>query len=91
MAPVYLQCINNMKTTLRKWGNSLAIRIPKAFAEEIKVREGHPVDVCVAKGRLVVAPMTAQDYCLTDLVAAITPKNLHREVTTGVAQGREIW
>jgi len=44
-----------MKAILQKWGNSLALRIPKAFAEEIKVNEGHAVDLRVSKGRIVVA------------------------------------
>ena len=80
-----------MKAILQKWGNSLALRIPKTFADEIKVHEGHPVEVCVAKGRIVVAPISARDYRLDDLVAAITRKNLHGEVATGAAQGREVW
>ena len=80
-----------MRTILQKWGNSLALRIPKTFADEIKVHEGHPVEVCVAKGRNVVAPISARDYRLDDLVAAITRKNLHGEVATGGAQGREVW
>jgi antitoxin MazE len=80
-----------MKTILQKWGNSLALRIPKTFADEIKVHEGHPVDVRVAKGRIMVAPITAKSYRLADLVAAITRKNLHCEMTTDDAQGREVW
>lgn len=80
-----------MKAVLQKWGNSLALRIPKTFADEIKVHEGHPVEVCVAKGQIVVAPITAREYRLDDLVAAITRKNRHGEIVTGDAQGREVW
>jgi antitoxin MazE len=80
-----------MKAILQKWGNSLALRIPKTFADEINVSEGHPVDVCVAKGRIVVAPITARNYRLDDLVAAITSKNRHGEVAAGDARGREVW
>ena len=80
-----------MKTVLQKWGNSLALRIPKSFADEISVHEGHPVDVCVAKGRLVVVPIKAPTYQLADLVAAITRQNVHGEATTNGAQGKEIW
>jgi antitoxin MazE len=80
-----------MKAILQKWGNSLALRIPKTFADEIKVHEGHPVDVCVAKGRIVVAPITARNYRLDDLVAAITRKNRHGETVNGDPQGREVW
>jgi antitoxin MazE len=80
-----------MKTILQKWGNSLALRIPKTFADEIKVHEGHPVEVRVAKGRIMVAPITARSYHLDDLVAAITAKNRHGEVAAGDARGREVW
>jgi antitoxin MazE len=80
-----------MKAILQKWGNSLALRIPKTFADEIKVHEGHPVDVCVAKGRIVVAPITTRNYRLDDLVAGITRKNRHGEIVNGDAQGREVW
>ncbi len=80
-----------MKTVLQKWGNSLALRIPKSFADEISVDEGHPVEVKVAQGRLLVIPVKPPAYQLADLVAAITRQNLHEEVTTGGAQGREIW
>ena len=80
-----------MKTTLQKWGNSLALRIPKTFADEIKVHEGHSVDICVAKGRIMIAPIAARDYQLDNLIAAITRKNLHGEVVAGDARGREVW
>ncbi len=80
-----------MKTVLQKWGNSLALRIPKTFADEIKVHAGHPVDVRVTKGRIVIVPDAAPEHQLSDLVAAITRKNLHGEAITGDAQGREIW
>ncbi|HWM24993.1 MAG TPA: AbrB/MazE/SpoVT family DNA-binding domain-containing protein [Chthoniobacterales bacterium] len=80
-----------MKTILQKWGNSLALRIPKTFAEEIRVHAGHPVDVCVTRGRIMVAPITGRDYRLDDLVAGITPRNRHGEVAAGDPQGREVW
>lgn len=80
-----------MKTTLQKWGNSLALRIPKTYADEINVGEGHAVEIGVHKGRLVVAPILDPEYLLDDLVAAITPKNRHGEMPTGEAQGREVW
>ncbi len=80
-----------MKTVLQKWGNSLALRIPRAFAEELAVDEGQRVDVRVARGRLIVAPVPKAAYHLGDLVAGITRKNVHAEATTGAARGREVW
>jgi antitoxin MazE len=80
-----------MKTMVQRWGNSLALRIPKAFAEEISVREGDEVEMNIAKGRLVVAPRPPRDYRLADLVAGIRPSNLHAEIATGGPQGKEAW
>lgn len=80
-----------MKAVLQKWGNSLALRIPRTFADEIRVHEGHSVDVRVTKGRIVIAPVSVPEYHLDDLVTAINRKNRHDAVSTGAAQGREIW
>ena len=80
-----------MKTLVQRWGNSLALRIPKAFAEEISVREGDEVEMSVAKGRLVIAPRPAREYHLADLVAEIRSNNLHGELATGKPQGNEVW
>lgn len=80
-----------MKTLVQRWGNSLALRIPKVFAEEISVREGDEVEMSVAKGRLVVAPRPAREYQLADLVAGIRSSNLHTEIATGKPQGKEAW
>ena len=80
-----------MKTMIQRWGNSLALRIPKAFAEEISVREGDEVEMNITRGRLVVAPRPPRDYRLADLVAKIRPGNLHREITTDAPRGKETW
>jgi antitoxin MazE len=80
-----------MKTLVQRWGNSLALRIPKAFAEEISVREGDEVEMKVTKGRLTVAPRPHRDYRLADLVAEIRPGNLHKEIAATGPRGREAW
>jgi antitoxin MazE len=80
-----------MKTVLQKWGNSLALRIPRTVADEIAVGEGQAVDLRVSKGRLVVAPVTKKRYELSHLVTAITAKNRHTETDSGKRRGREIW
>lgn len=80
-----------MKTLIQRWGNSLALRIPKIFAEEISVREGDEVEMNIAKGRLMIAPRPPRDYRLADLVAEIRPRNLHTEISTDHPQGKEIW
>ncbi len=79
-----------MITAVAKWGNSLALRIPNAFAREISVREGVSVDISVANGALVVRPVDESHvYDLDELLCQITEDNRHGEVATGRAVGNE--
>ncbi|HEY4640705.1 MAG TPA: AbrB/MazE/SpoVT family DNA-binding domain-containing protein [Thermoanaerobaculia bacterium] len=80
-----------MKTKVQKWGNSLALRIPRPFAEEVNLRENSAVDVVVRKGKLIVVPVPDRDLTLDSLVDQITDSNRHREVGTGESVGNEIW
>jgi antitoxin MazE len=80
-----------MKTIVQKWGNSLAIRIPKAMAEEASVKQGSNVDISVdAAGKMVIKPVKKK-YTLKELVDQITPANLHPETDWGTAKGKEVW
>ncbi|MFH1486253.1 MAG: AbrB/MazE/SpoVT family DNA-binding domain-containing protein [Chloroflexota bacterium] len=80
-----------MKTRIRKWGNSLALRIPKSFAQEVGLDSDSPVDVLLEEGRLVVVPEIGSQFSLRKLLQQITKDNLHREVDTGTPIGEEIW
>ena len=80
-----------MRTTIRKWGNSLGLRIPKALAEEAGVAAGSEVDIALVSGELVVRPRRRPRYDLGELLRGVTPKNLHEEIETGEAVGRESW
>jgi len=80
-----------MKTRVQKWGNSLALRIPRPFAEETSLRENSAVDVTVRAGKLVVTPVGEEELSLDELVEQITPENRHGEIATGEAIGNEIW
>jgi len=80
-----------MKTRIQKWGNSLAVRIPRPFANESNLREDSPVDITVRNGKLVVAPIPEPEYTLAELVEQITPANRHGEVITGECVGNEVW
>jgi antitoxin MazE len=72
-----------MKTTAQKWGNSLAIRVPKSVALQVGLKE--------QDGNVVLKPHVRRVYHLEDLVKQITPKNVHGEVETGTSVGHEIW
>lgn len=80
-----------MRTQVQKWGNSLAIRIPKSFAKEIKIEQGSVVDLSVVKGKLIAKAIDEDEYALEELLAGVTEENLHAEVDTGDAIGREVW
>lgn len=80
-----------MRTRLRKWGNSLAVRIPKSFAVEAGLGEDSAVDLSVKEGNLIIRPQCEEPLRLDDLLQAVTKGNLHREWDTGPAVGKEIW
>ncbi|WP_210496129.1 AbrB/MazE/SpoVT family DNA-binding domain-containing protein [Microvirga antarctica] len=73
-----------------KWGNSVALRIPSAFARQIHAVEGTSADLTIENGRLVITPAeNVPVYTLADLLAEMTPKTIHDETDTGVAVGNE--
>jgi antitoxin MazE len=78
-----------MKGTVQRWGNSLAIRLPRAYARDLAVDEGSEVELRVDGPSLVVTPSSTPT--LDALLAAVTEENLHAEVDTGPATGRESW
>lgn len=80
-----------VKVRVRKWGNSLALRIPKPFAKDTAVREGTVVDLSVSEGTIIAAPIRRKKVTLEQLLAKITARNLHAEVDTGPRVGRESW
>ncbi len=80
-----------MQAKIQKWGNSLAVRIPKILATEAHLGQEEVVDLAVEKGKLIIAPVKRQKYSLKDLVSKITSENIHREDIWGPAVGREVW
>ena len=79
-----------MKTYVQKWGNSLALRIPKAFVEELGLQPNGAVELSLVDGQLMVVP-ESYTQTLEDLVARITPENIHDETDWGPAVGDEAW
>ena len=80
-----------MQTMIQQWGNSLALRIPKAFARQTNVKKGSRVRLVVEKGRMVVTPVTTGKITLKSLLAKVTPENIHPETDWGKPVGKEIW
>ena len=80
-----------MQTKIQKWGNSLAIRIPKAFIKEAHVAYGTSVDLSVSDGKIIIEPCDEPEYQLDDLLKGITKQNRHAEIEIGDAVGQEAW
>ena len=80
-----------MKTRVQKWGNSLALRIPKSFAAEARLSENTTIELSLEEGKLVIQALTQEPLTLDELLRGVTDQNLHGEWDTGPAAGREVW
>ena len=80
-----------MLTKVQKWGNSLAVRIPRAFAEELGLENGAAVEMRLDQGQLIVKAAAPRRWELEDLLAQVTPENIHQEIDSGESVGREAW
>ena len=77
---------------IRKWGNSLGVRIPAYFANLLNFRENTVVEFSIAEGGLVIKPANLKrTYSLCEMLETITEDNLHKEIDTGKPRGAEIW
>ena len=80
-----------MEGKIQKWGNSLAVRIPRAFASQAGLAAGSPVDISLDAGRVVISPTRRHDLVLAEMLRRITADNLHPEADFGPAVGKETW
>lgn len=80
-----------MIAKVQKWGNSLAVRIPKAFADEMGLEDNGPVELCFVDGELHLKPIRKRRYTLRELVSQITEENRHEEIDSGLSVGNEVW
>ncbi len=80
-----------MRTHVQRWGNSLAVRIPKSFAAELQLDHDSEVDLALVDGQLAIVPVIPATYTLDELLEGVTEATLHGEVDTGAAVGQEVW
>lgn len=80
-----------MKARVQKWGNSLALRIPKALAAEAHLAEGSRIELSLVDGKLVIQALRPESPTLADLLAQVTDANRHGAWNTGPAAGKEAW
>ncbi|QTQ13167.1 AbrB/MazE/SpoVT family DNA-binding domain-containing protein [Treponema parvum] len=77
-----------MQTIVHKWGNSLGFRIPSLWAKDNDIKNGSKVEVIIEKGKIVILP---QKKSLDYMLALVNEENIHSEVSTGYAVGKEEW
>jgi antitoxin MazE len=78
-----------METVVKKWGNSLGIRIPNLIARELSLKDGSCVDINDNRKKIIITPI--QKSRLSEMVSKINKQNLHAEIETGGPVGKEIW
>jgi antitoxin MazE len=92
---IYFREGDGMIIEFRKWGNSLAVRIPKSFADAIDASDGKRVELTIKNGALVLQPLAKPRrkprYSLDELLAGMTRENVPQEVTWGPPRGNEVW
>jgi len=79
-----------MQTTLNKWGNSLAVRIPKNLADELNLHEGSSLDLHAENDRIIIEKCENKQKLLA-MLAKVTKDNIHEETQTGGPVGNEFW
>jgi antitoxin MazE len=79
-----------VRTKVQKWGNSLAVRIPKPFADGAGLGPFSVVEVSLERGEVRLSPVRPR-WNLRQLLSGVRRKNLHDEVDSGQATGREAW
>lgn len=79
-----------MDIKVQKWGNSLAVRIPKIYAKEINIDQGSAITINMEDNKLILEPKQKEEK-LKALLSKITKENIHDEVETGEGVGNEAW
>jgi antitoxin MazE len=78
-----------MEAVVKKWGNSLGIRIPNSIARELSLKDGSYVDINDRGKEIIIKPIKKNK--LSEIIKKINEQNLHEEIETGGPAGKEIW
>ncbi len=78
-----------MEATIKKWGNSPALRLPAALVRAASLNLDQKVSITARGGKLIIEPLDSIEYTLAELLSGISPANLHEEVDTGRPVGNE--
>ena len=79
-----------MHVTVKKWGNSVSVRIPTTMMAALNIQPESVVDIREESGRIIIKPVR-QKYSLDELIAQVTNENRHEVIDFGASVGKEIW
>jgi antitoxin MazE len=79
-----------MLVALKKWGNSASVRIPSLILESLALKIDDQLDIKEEGGRIIIEPVRKSHYNLEDMLAAITPENIHARHEFGKPVGKEL-
>ena len=79
----------DVEIKIQKWGNSLAVRIPKSYAKDINIEQGSIIDIIREKDNIIISPKHKKKN-LKELLDKISKENIHQEIDSGEPSGNEI-
>ena len=81
-----------MKTKIKKWGNSLGLRLPKIVLESMGILEDSEIQISLGEGQMFLRPINREaSFKLKDLVKKISKNNIHEKIDWGKKVGKEVW
>ncbi len=80
-----------MNTMIQKWGNSLALRIPRSVTRDTHLQQGSVVAIALVAGKIVVKPRRQRRYALAQLLRGVTIRNRHAALDWRGRLGQEVW
>ena len=80
-----------METKVKKWGNSLGVRIPKSFSTQAGITEGSSIEIKIDGDTITIVPKHKNEYSIDELISLISEDNVHYEIKMDGPIGNEIW
>ncbi|MEK7066459.1 MAG: AbrB/MazE/SpoVT family DNA-binding domain-containing protein [Patescibacteria group bacterium] len=80
-----------MTTKVQRWGNSLAVRLPRDIAMGLNLEAGSSVAISLRAKNIFITPAVKKELSLSELLRDIKPENIHKEISFGKPVGREVW
>jgi antitoxin MazE len=80
-----------MEAVIRKWGNSLGLRLPKGIAGHFNLKDGSRIELQFEDDHIKIMPMPDKKITLEELMSKVNKTNIHNEIDTGTSVGNEAW